>query len=103
MAKRNSFMDKIAQECAEREAFARHFGRVFQMDMVTLALGRLGWREKRFEQLDKMLTEVAKEYSAEILDDVKADKDIVYSKAVIDRELAQYVGKRFVPYDERYR
>ena len=52
---------------------------------------------------DKVLTEVSDDFAKLILTDVKDDKDLVYSKACLDRELAQYVGKRFVPYDERYK
>ena len=103
MAKSNGFINRIEQEMARREAYARHFGRIFQMDMVTLALGRMGWREKRFEQFDKILSQVAEEYCADILEDAKNDKDVIYSKATMDREIAQYVGKLFVPYDERYK
>lgn len=103
MAKNNDFMRRIALEMDRREAAARHFARVFQMDLVTLALGRMGWGEKRFAQLDKMLTEVATEHCANILEDAKTDKECWYSKDTLDRELARYVGKLFVPYEERYR
>lgn len=103
MAKRNSFMDRIAAETKAKENEARHAARVFMLDMVTIALGRMGWGEKRFEKFDKLLGEVTKEYSLEILDDQKTDKDCWKSKADLDRELAQYVGKRFSPFEERYR
>jgi hypothetical protein len=88
---------------AIREAEVRHHARVFMMDMVTLALGRMGKREAFFKEFDKVLAEVSEEYSAEILEDAKADQELWYSKDVLDRELAQYVGSRFVPYDERYK
>lgn len=71
--------------------------------MVTLALGRMGWRESKFREFDKVLTKVAEEYSKEILEDSKQDVDLWYSKDTMDRELAQYVGSMFVPYEERYR
>ena len=102
MAKNNAFLGRIEAEMKMRENEARHVARVFQLDMVTIALGRMGWGEKRFEKFDKMLTEVTMEYSHEILDDQKSDKDCWKSKADLDRELQQYVGKRFVPYEERY-
>ena len=103
MGKNNDFMHRIALEMNRRENEARHFARVFQMDLVTLALGRMGWGEKRFAQLDAMLTEVANEHCRNILEDAKSDKDCWYSKETLDRELSQYVGKRFVPYEERYK
>ena len=39
----------------------------------------------------------------EILEDSKNDTELWYSKETIDREIKQYVGKMFVPYDERYK
>ena len=103
MGKQSAFMARLqaAQEIRERQV--RFHARVFQMDLVTLALGRMGFREKKFDELDKVLAEVAEEYCKEIIADSKADQDLWYSKDTIDRELMQYVGKRFIPYDERYK
>lgn len=103
MTKQNSFLERIALEIKRRENEARHVARVFQLDMVTIALGRMGWGEKRFQKFDQMLSEVMREYSLEILEDQKSDKDCWKSKADLDRELAQYVGSMFVPYEERYK
>lgn len=103
MAKNSGY---LARQQAYRDiiiAEERHRARVYQMDLVTLALGRMGWGEKRFEKFDAVLSQVAKEYTEEILEDAKVDKDMWHSKATLDRELAQYVGKLFAPYDERYR
>lgn len=101
MPKRN-LAAVLTQERARRDEEVRHHSRVFMMDIVTIALGRLGWGEKRFEKFDKMLTEVSEEYAKLILQDSSDDKDIVYTKACLDRELQRYVGERFIPYDKRY-
>ena len=90
----------IAQE--QRDADMRRFGRIYELDRITIALGRMGFREKRFKQLDEVLLQVEQEYSDEILEDYKGDKDIWYYRDKIDREIKQYVGSLFVPYDERY-
>ncbi len=103
MAKNSGFLARQQAYMERREQEVRHHARVFQMDMVTVALGRMGFREKRFDELDRVLTEVAEEYSHEIIEDAKNDKDIWYAKEILDREIRQYVGKRFVPYDERYK
>lgn len=103
MAKNSGFLARQQALMDAREAEARHFARVYQMDLVTLALGRMGWGEKRFEKFDAVLSQVAKEYTEEVLSDVKTDKEMWHSKATLDRELAQYVGKLFAPYEERYR
>ena len=102
MAKKSGMMQLVDKLVAQEEAHIRQHSRIFMMDMVTCALGRLGWGEKRFRDLDKVLEEVCKEYSFDILEDAKVDKDLDYSKSLLDRELKQYVGSMFVPYDERY-
>ena len=91
----------IAQE--KRDADMRHFGRIYELDMVTLALGRMGWREKKFKEFDEKLLEVAKDYSEAVIEDYANDKDAWYYKETIDREIKQYVGSLFVPYEERYK
>lgn len=80
----------------------RHFTRVFTLDHVTIALGRMGFRESKFREFDKILTEVFDEYMNDYQSDLKDDKKMEYSKACLDRELKQYTGKLFVPYEERY-
>ena len=96
MAKRNKLAAVLQADRARRDELVRHQSR------VTLALGRLGWGEKRFAQFDRMLTEVSDEYAKLIIEDSGDDEELVYAKACLDRELQRYVGKRFVPYDERY-
>jgi hypothetical protein len=80
----------------------REFARQFEADLWTLTLGRLGWREKRFSNLVKHLDAVHSEYCKGVLLDAEDDPDIWYTKETLDREIKRYVGKHFVPYDERY-
>ena len=103
MAKQSAFMARIQKAQEIREQEVRHHARIYQLDMVTLALGRMGWRESRFKQFDKILNEVAQEYAEDILKEVKEDKDLWYFKDSMDREIKSYVGSLFVPYDERYK
>ena len=81
----------------------RHFSRVFQSDICSMALGRMGFREKRFEQFDEQMTGVVKDYLALWTEDEKVDKDMVYSRECFERELKQYCGKKYVPWEERNR
>lgn len=103
MAKQSAFMTRIQKAQEIREEQARRFARIFELDMVTLALGRMGWREKKFKEFDAVLTQVAEEYSRDIVEDSKEDDEIWYAKSLMDREIKQYVGSLFVPYDERYK
>jgi hypothetical protein len=102
MAKRNSFLDRIAREQEAEINLARRQTRVYMLDMVTVALGRMGFREARFKKFDEALTAACEDYGKMILDDVKNDKDLWYSKDKLDAELKRYVGDLFVPYDDRY-
>lgn len=102
MAKRNSFIDRLARDREAEISVARKQSRRYMLDMVTLALGRLGWRESRFQRFDKVLSEVCEDYGKLILDDAKADKELWYSKEKMDNELKRYVGRFFIPWDERY-
>ena len=81
----------------------RHFTRVFTLDHVTVALGRMGFRESKFKEFDLVLTEVFQEYMSDYSTDLKDDKSMEYSRACLDRELKQYTGKFFVPEEERYK
>ena len=63
----------------------------------------MGFRESKFKEFDKVLTEVFQEYMTDYADDLKDDKSMEYSRACLDRELKQYTGKFFVPEEERYK
>lgn len=99
----NGYLARMQARQELREKQIRHHTRVYMMDMVTCALGRLGWGEQRLRKFDEMLTEVSKDYANLITTDIKEDPDMVYAKATLDRELKQYVGGLFLPYEERYK
>lgn len=101
--KKSGYLARLQAVQQLRDEEVRKHARIFQMDMVTLALGRMGWRESRFREFDKKLAEVALEYATDIVEDSKVDKELWYSKDTLDREIKQYVGSMFVPYDERYK
>ena len=94
---------RTKEELQAHDEEIRHFTRVFMLDHVTVALGRMGFRESKFREFDRVLTEVVKEYMADYSTDLKDDKSMEYSRAWLDRELKQYTGKMFVPEKERYR
>ena len=103
MAKGIYKMFRTKEELFRHNEEVRHFARVWQLDQVTLALGRMGFRETRFREFDKVLAEVEKEYIKLHADDFKDDKEMVYSRELLERELRQYTGKMYAPEAERYR
>lgn len=102
MAKRNSFVDRLAREREADIAIARKRSRTYMLDMVTIALGRMGFREAKFKKFDEELATACKDYGEIILEDAKVDKELWYSKDKLDAEIKRYVGGLFAPYDERY-
>ena len=94
---------RTKEELQAHDEEIRHFTRVFTLDHVTVALGRMGFRESKFKEFDRVLTEVFQEYMADYSADLKDDKSMEYSRACLDRELKQYTGKFFVPEEERYK
>ncbi|MBQ0103979.1 MAG: hypothetical protein KBS99_07400 [Prevotellaceae bacterium] len=55
-------------------------------DFAHVALGRLGWGEKRQKQFSEMLSEVLGEYVELMNADVKDDPKFIYGKSCLDRE-----------------
>lgn len=94
---------RTKEDLQRHDAEVDHFARVDQLDRVTLALGRMGFREAKFRELNRTLSEVEAEYNADFKADMKDDKHMVYSLSLLDRELKQYVGKLFAPWAERHR
>lgn len=100
--KQSGLMQRLEKQADRRVEEVRRHSRIFMVDMVTVALGRMGRREAFFRDFDKVLDEVCTEYGKLILEDAGVDNELVYSKACLDRELKSYVGKLFVDYDKRY-
>lgn len=94
---------RTKEEMQRYDEQLRHFTRIYMLDHVTIALGRMGFRESKFREFDKVLAEVCKEYADDFTEDYKADKEMVYSRALMDRELKQYTGAMFVPEEVRYK
>lgn len=93
---------ELTMKASMHDSEMRFFARTWMLDMVTIALGRMGFREKRFRDFDKTLEEVCDEYGQDSVTDLAGDKDIWYTKATLDREIEMYVGTLFVPWDKRY-
>lgn len=77
--------------------------RFLTMDMVTIALGRMGFRATKFSEFFPTVNEVWMDYNDLMREVYKEDPDLWEAKAKIDREIKLYVGEElFVPYDKRH-
>ena len=101
MAK-NAYAKRLDAARAAREYAIRRYTRQQMLDFVTIALGRMGYGEKRLKDFEQMLSAVFIEFAEAFTDDLKDDKECVYTKECLDRELQQYCGASFVPYEKRY-
>ena len=79
-----------------------HFARIYTLDDVCIALGRMGFTEEQFACFRDVYSAVAAENAHETLEDSKTDKDLWYSKETKDRELKEYLGSLYVNREERY-
>ena len=99
---KNNYAQKLQEKQKLREYAIRRQTRQQFLDFTTIALGRLGYGEKRLSEFEAMLSKVYIEYCDEFLLDREDDKDMEYTKACLDRELKQYCGSKFVPFEKRY-
>lgn len=99
---KSGYLDKLAKEKFAREYAIRKYTRQQGLDFVLCALGRMGYGEKRLIEFEKVLSKVFEDYADLMTDDLKTDSECIYAKSVLDRELKQYCGNSFVPYEVRY-
>lgn len=99
---KNAYLAKLEADRFIKEYLIRRYTRQQMLDFATVALGRLGWGEKRLTEFEATLSEVYTEYAELMVADNRDDKELVYSKECLDRELRIYCGSKFVPYDVRY-
>lgn len=85
------------------ETAIRDHTRMWTIDLVTIALGRMGFRETRMAKFRETLTEVLNEFALATLNDYKDDKEMWYSQELVERELREYCGKLYATKEERYR
>lgn len=102
MAKRNALMARMEEQSLRYARAARMLEVGFCTDIAVIALGRLGWGEKRLTEFEAAFSAAYEEYDDLREEDGGADREQAYYKACLDREIRRYVGTKFVPFDERH-
>ena len=102
MAKRNALMERMEEQALRYARAARMLEIGFCTDIAVIALGRLGWGEKRLGDFEAAFSAAYEEYDALREEDGTDDREQAYYKACLDREIKQYVGGKFVPFDIRH-
>lgn len=102
MAKRNALMARMEEQSLRYARAARMLEVGFCTDIAVIALGRLGWGEKRLTEFEAAFSAAYEEYDDLREEDGSADREQAYYKACLDREIRRYVGTKFVPFNERH-
>lgn len=104
MPKQNAFLSKLET----KHRFELYQDRLFTVqyckDAAMIAAAEIfGMGEKRAAEFSEKYDYFLNEISKLIHDDSRADRDIEYSRAVIDRRLREICGSGFQEWDERYK
>ena len=100
---KNPLLGKIEARHKEEMAFFRTFTIQQCVDMAMIALNdKFGFGAERLNQFETAFYDVFREYALNTLEDAKQDKEITYTKGVMDRKLKQIMGEYFVPWEGRY-
>ena len=99
----NPMLAKLQAKHEQELNFFRTFTIQQCIDMAMIALNdKFGFGAERLNQFEDTFYEVFKEYAQSTIEDAKTDKDINWTKGVMDRKLKQIMGEHFVPWEERY-
>jgi len=104
--KQSGYLQRLAKQQKERDDIVRDHMRTMILDIVTIALGRVGMNGDDIIHFRDIYMETEEEYMKELKEDFydNCDKDFVYAKDKIDRALREVVpADMFVPYEERYK
>ena len=77
---KNSYAKRLDAARAVREYAIRRYTRQQMLDFVTIALGRMGYGEKRLKDFEQTLSAVYIEYAKAFSDDLKDDKESAYTR-----------------------
>lgn len=103
MGKANAYLLRVQNAINDEKEKTRAHVLQHTLDVCTIALGRLGWRQKRLERFVRTVEQVINDYDELIRDDQKfGDKDIVYTIGKFEQELKAYCGDKYWPREQRY-
>lgn len=103
MAKPSAFLQKIEAQHKRNMNLQRAFTIQQCEDMALITLGQdFGFGPKRAMDFLHKFRQTLKAYAELCVDDATGDDELIYTKAVIDRELQKVMGEDFVPWDVRF-
>lgn len=98
----DEYKAQIDAEAEERDQNNRMFTRQLMMDCAAMVLNEsFGFGEERLVEFNQLMVQKLDDFAELVNEDYKTDKEITYSKSVIDRCLQQIFKKNFQPWDVR--
>ena len=98
MAKSSGFIQRLSAAQYARDTLVRDHMRTLVLDIVTIALGKLGLSKEQVGRFRNLYIETEEEFIDEIRQDFYGNKD-----EHIDRAIREYVPEdMFLPFDQRY-
>lgn len=98
MAKRSGLLRSIAKKQAAVEYVTKNWTQQYCVDIMLLALIKLGWGKKRLARLFAAYQDLFVEH----YDALTAAEESSYLRVCIDRALKQALGDDMHPWAERY-
>ena len=97
-------IDNIVQRKDDEEYIMRQLTRQQCMDAACIVLNRKwNFGPKRLAEFHNEWEKVLGEIYSMMIDDMKDDKSMIYSKTKLDEAVLKAVGpENFIPYEERY-
>lgn len=102
MAKNDILLRLRAKQRAELKGMQAFMLQLSGDIMLIAANEAFGFGRERAARLHEAWVQTWRDFGDLILDDLKSDKDLEYSKEKIDRRLQEFLGEYFAPWDERY-
>lgn len=103
MAVKNAFLEKIRLEKELELERARIITMQWCADAAVLAANDVFKRKgEKIVEFVKSMERYSQEIAHLTIEDAKADKNIEYTKSVVDERLKTILGEHFQPWEERY-
>lgn len=103
MAKQSGYVKRLQAKKAADITYHRTFTMQWCADAAILAANEVFQRKgEKIVEFHNAFIRYAHEIAEMTMEDAKADKSLVYTKAKLDERLEAILGKDFIPWDERY-
>ena len=99
----NAYLIKLQKQKAKEISLNRKLMMQFCADAAIMAANDIFQRKgEKLVEFHNKFCEYAEGIAALVIEDARADEEIVYTKAKVDSRLHDLLGDKFQPWEERY-